>query len=146
MRGAFKCNSRQQSKFYFKWNQLCISSMNHSCFIIYYYTLNYYDATFFLNLDKTSLFSQLGVCASLTAAVSPGRKPFIEHLLECGQTDSQTPSHQGFAAVPHNNDGYSWWQRDKMLYYHAEMPHYCWLRKYQKGSIVAFCFEVKSLN
>lgn len=49
--------------------------MNHPCFPTYYDTLKYYDATFFLNLDKTS-----------------GRKPFIEHSLERGHTDSQTPS------------------------------------------------------
>lgn len=57
--------------------------MNHPCFPTYYDTLKYYDATFFLNLDKTS-----------------GRKPFIEHSLERGHTDSQTPSQPAFAALP----------------------------------------------
>lgn len=71
--------------------------MNYMRFITYYYyTLNYYDVTFFLNPDKTRFFSLL--CVRLPNNHPIAWKKSIHwtftRMQLCGQIYTQTPSQQ----------------------------------------------------
>lgn len=135
MAGSFKCDSRHQRKF-FKWNQLCISSMSYLCFNIYYYTLNYYDATFFINPDKTWFFcvyARVCVCVCLyNSRPITWKKNFhwtFTWMQLCGQIYTQTPSHRLQPSTQ------QWWsQGSKMAYHHPQRPYisYCRLKKKKK--------------